>query len=315
MDYSIVNKTPDVAQAVVGHYVDANGNAVPQSAATPLPVTAATAANPTGQLWRTPASQRWGGTNGAGGIIAANGLVVSATEQARISNMLDLWWDCGAYQCLDAYWDFGCETATGALCDIVNGLVATPHGSPTFAAGSGYTFSGSNYIDSNFNAATKTTKFSEYDAMFGTVVLTDPGVGLAVMGNDETNAGHLFPHKSSTNADFAVNASGDSAVAHNGKYLGVWQTQRLTPQAIGSGSPPMECYQNGACLGSLNTAATAIKSQTFFIGGSNNAGLYQGCTGELGGAFIGKAMEVRTIIQAFHESIRRTFVARGTWPA
>lgn len=38
MDYSILNKTPDVAQAVVGHYVDANGNAVPQSAATPQPV-------------------------------------------------------------------------------------------------------------------------------------------------------------------------------------------------------------------------------------------------------------------------------------
>ena len=38
MDYSIANKTPDVAQAVVGHYVDANGNAVPQSAATPQPV-------------------------------------------------------------------------------------------------------------------------------------------------------------------------------------------------------------------------------------------------------------------------------------
>lgn len=38
MDYSILNKTPDVAQAVVNHFVDANGNAVPQSAAAPQPV-------------------------------------------------------------------------------------------------------------------------------------------------------------------------------------------------------------------------------------------------------------------------------------
>ena len=38
MDYSIANKTPDVAQAMVGHYVDASGNAVPQSAAAPQPV-------------------------------------------------------------------------------------------------------------------------------------------------------------------------------------------------------------------------------------------------------------------------------------
>lgn len=38
MDYSIANKTPDVAQAVVAHYVDANGNAVPQSTITPAPI-------------------------------------------------------------------------------------------------------------------------------------------------------------------------------------------------------------------------------------------------------------------------------------
>ena len=40
MDYSIANRTPDVAQAVVGHHVDANGNAQPQSAAAPQPVAA-----------------------------------------------------------------------------------------------------------------------------------------------------------------------------------------------------------------------------------------------------------------------------------
>jgi hypothetical protein len=38
MDYSVLNKTPDVAQAVVGHALDANGNAVPQSAGNPAPV-------------------------------------------------------------------------------------------------------------------------------------------------------------------------------------------------------------------------------------------------------------------------------------
>lgn len=41
MDYSILNRTPDVAQAVVGHFVDANGNAVPHSAALPQPVSSA----------------------------------------------------------------------------------------------------------------------------------------------------------------------------------------------------------------------------------------------------------------------------------
>ena len=41
MDYSIANRTPDVAQAVVGHFVDADGNAVPQSAGNPQPVASA----------------------------------------------------------------------------------------------------------------------------------------------------------------------------------------------------------------------------------------------------------------------------------
>ncbi len=50
MDYSIVNKTPDVAQATVGHFVDANGNAVPQSASAPAPV----AGNPTVRFNVTP---------------------------------------------------------------------------------------------------------------------------------------------------------------------------------------------------------------------------------------------------------------------
>ncbi len=38
MDYSVAGKNPNTAEAVVPHYLDANGNAVPQSAANPQPV-------------------------------------------------------------------------------------------------------------------------------------------------------------------------------------------------------------------------------------------------------------------------------------
>ncbi|MBS0524313.1 MAG: hypothetical protein JSS04_11840 [Proteobacteria bacterium] len=38
MDYPVLNKSPDVAQAVVPHTIDANGNAVPVGSATPSPV-------------------------------------------------------------------------------------------------------------------------------------------------------------------------------------------------------------------------------------------------------------------------------------
>ena len=38
MDYSILNKTPDVAQAVVVGYLDTNSNFVPASALAPIPM-------------------------------------------------------------------------------------------------------------------------------------------------------------------------------------------------------------------------------------------------------------------------------------
>lgn len=38
MDYPVLNRTPDVAQAMVPHSLDGNGNAVPQSLAGPAPV-------------------------------------------------------------------------------------------------------------------------------------------------------------------------------------------------------------------------------------------------------------------------------------
>jgi hypothetical protein len=38
MDYAILNRSPDVAQAMVPHSLDGSGNAVPQSLATPPPV-------------------------------------------------------------------------------------------------------------------------------------------------------------------------------------------------------------------------------------------------------------------------------------
>jgi len=38
MDYPVSNKAPDVAQAVVPHVLDGDGNAVPQSPAAPQPV-------------------------------------------------------------------------------------------------------------------------------------------------------------------------------------------------------------------------------------------------------------------------------------
>ena len=39
MDYPVLNKSPNVAQAIVPHAIDGNGNAVPASVANPIPAT------------------------------------------------------------------------------------------------------------------------------------------------------------------------------------------------------------------------------------------------------------------------------------
>ena len=69
MDYSILNKTPDVAQAVVGHYVDAGGNAVPQSAGNPAPVVG----NPTARANVAPtvtSGSAYASGNAVGGLLS-----------------------------------------------------------------------------------------------------------------------------------------------------------------------------------------------------------------------------------------------------
>jgi hypothetical protein len=68
MDYSILNKTPDVAQATVLHALDAGGNAVPASKAAPLPVAVQQSAGSI--AWSAPTAVA---SNGASKqLIAAN---------------------------------------------------------------------------------------------------------------------------------------------------------------------------------------------------------------------------------------------------
>ena len=89
MDYSILNKTPDVAQAVVGHYVDASGNAIAVSAASPQPVVAAVA--PSGASTDGSTAIATGGTaqNLFGGTTPTNGWAVynpDASETLWVSD-------------------------------------------------------------------------------------------------------------------------------------------------------------------------------------------------------------------------------------
>ena len=73
MDYSILNRAPDVAQAVVGHSVDANGNAVPQSAGAPNPVAGPATLRAT-QAPTITSGSAYAAGNAVGGLLTFSGM-------------------------------------------------------------------------------------------------------------------------------------------------------------------------------------------------------------------------------------------------
>jgi hypothetical protein len=68
MDYPILNRGPDVAQAVVTHTIDANGNALPQSGSTPGAIFAPINTRGTQTLTVT-ASSAYASGNVVGGLL------------------------------------------------------------------------------------------------------------------------------------------------------------------------------------------------------------------------------------------------------
>ena len=74
MDYPVLSKSPDTAQAIVPHAIDANGNAVPQSSSAPGPVAAPVNARAT-QTPAVTASSAYVAGNAVGGLLTFGNLV------------------------------------------------------------------------------------------------------------------------------------------------------------------------------------------------------------------------------------------------
>ena len=87
MDYSILNKTPDVAQAVVGHFVDANGNAVPQSTSAPNPVAGPLTLRAT-QAPTITSGAAYAAGNVVGGLLTFAGLARAAGQGGVLQSAL-----------------------------------------------------------------------------------------------------------------------------------------------------------------------------------------------------------------------------------
>jgi hypothetical protein len=87
MDYSVLNKTPDVAQAVVGHFVDASGNAVPQSASAPNPVAGPLTLRAT-QAPAITSGSAYAAGNVVGGLLTFAGMARAAGQGGVLQSAL-----------------------------------------------------------------------------------------------------------------------------------------------------------------------------------------------------------------------------------
>jgi hypothetical protein len=296
MDYSIANRTPDVAEAVVGHFVDANGNAVPQSAAQPLPVASL------GAQARTPASVAWQG------IVSARALTVGLARQQLVGSMLDALYDSGAWGNLDFLWFFGMENPAAALVDLIRGQAATPVAAPLFTAGQGYTFNGTTqYLNTGVNASTaKTMLYAQNDASMGVFIVTAPtATGGAEIGNDNGGNSSLGVRYGAANSLTAINqTTNNGAIAHNSKWLGTFHLQR-------TGSAAYALEANGLQSGTGTDTSTAIPNNSFLIGASPTAGVAGiFSTAQVGAAWVGKSMTAAQI-QSMSAALRSAFAGLG----
>ena len=87
MDYSVLNKTPDVAQAVVGHFVDINGNAVPQGASAPSPVAGPLTSRAT-QAPTVSSGAAYAAGNVVGGLLTFAGMARTAGQGGVLQSAL-----------------------------------------------------------------------------------------------------------------------------------------------------------------------------------------------------------------------------------
>lgn len=256
-------------------------------------------------IWKPPAT----GTNNATvtawrAQVITDGGTVSAGRRTAMDTLFNSGVTNGWLAKLDYMAILAAENTQSALRDIINIRALTPVGAPTFTTDRGYTFSGSNYINSGYNPATMGVQGTQNAFSIGVWNRTTASLQRIQFGSEfSTNGTGLIIPQAGNGGFYQVNAPGVgnlSAVASNGFWL-----------AIRTGSTAAACYKNGSSVSTdTTTVSNAIQSSNFGIGADlTGGGPSSPCTDQLAIACVGGDMT--SVQSAFYTDLNTFATAVG----
>jgi len=217
------------------------------------------------------------------GAVRANSGSVSDDRARVVGAFIAAEKDAGTWALTDDYWALWGENATQALVSLKQRRLATTSGSPTFAANTGYTFSGTNYINTGFipsshavNLVAASGRLASYDrtnVAASNTVISAGAVDLTIVTRSSTGLmrGAMCSATFNVTGSEASDRRGHNVLVRTGATTGI-------------------AYRRGAASGSGGTVAstTALPSVALFIGGANSAGsITGGFAGSIGMFVIG----------------------------
>lgn len=232
--------------------------------------------------------------------VITNGGTVSAGRRTLMDTLFNAGVTNGWLAKLDYIAILAAENSQSALLDIVGLRLGVANGAPTFTTDRGYTFSGSNYINSGYNPSTMAINYAQNAASIGIWDRTAaPTANRTQLGSEfNTNGSGLVMPNASNGGFYQVNAPGVGNIAA-GTANAFWL-------AIRTASAAAACYKNGSSISTdTTTVSNAVQNSVFAIGADFTAGGPSApCTDQLAIACMGGDM---TSVQAAFYTDLQTF--------
>lgn len=201
-------------------------------------------------------------------VIAASG-TVSATQLARVSNLIACYKTNSIWSIRDRTWLRASENTTQANLDIVNLQTSTPHGTITFTAGQGYTSNGTTgYIDTGYIPSTAGGNLTLNSATIGAYIITnDTSVNNRVlMGVNSGGSDFLYLQPLAAGGSFwENNGITFPTVAGQASSQGFWLNSRVNAITI-------TLDKNGAQIGSASSNSGSLATKSIFVGAFDDNG-------------------------------------------
>lgn len=217
-------------------------------------------------------------------------------RQMLISDLVAALKAAGVWTKFDVLFVFAAHTQQAALLNWKNPSVvpASNINATPFTVDQGFTGDGTNYINSNFNAATFGGGYALNDAHIAVRVNTNIAASMVDVGGRSAVgvAVSLINPRSATDVVIWGINQGGSVTIGNADSTGYWLANRTGPGAIG-------LYRNGAALDFNSNASDAVFNGNFFIGALNeNGSPVDLSTRQIGLAHMGSQLATQEIANA-----------------